>query len=334
MQIRKNSLLESFHCLAGKCPDSCCKEWAVQVDDKSAALYRNLPGSLGDRLRQVLSDDPDAGTVMTIENGRCPMWQADGLCRIQAELGEQALCKTCRDFPRLTHDYGDFVELGLELSCPEAARLILTTPAQNYIVQTIPGGDAPEYDREAMSVLLQTRDVALALLQDDNYQVHEALILLLVYGYQAQALLDGDEPPTFDPALILKQAATLSPSADYSGLLRFFSGLEILTDAWKNLLKNPPQPAQWSNMFRNLACYGVERYWLQAISDYDLVGRVKMIVISCLMVKTLGNDTITTAQLYSKEIENDVDNIEAILNATYTEAALTDSALIRLLLRT
>ena len=28
---------------------------------------------------------------------------------IQAELGEQALCKTCREFPRLTHDYGGFV---------------------------------------------------------------------------------------------------------------------------------------------------------------------------------------------------------------------------------
>ena len=97
----------------------------MDVDDVSAARYRALPGALGDALRDVLKDTED-GTVMTIQNGRCPMWRQDGLCRIQAELGHDALCKTCRDFPRLRHDYGSFVELGLELSCPEAARLILT----------------------------------------------------------------------------------------------------------------------------------------------------------------------------------------------------------------
>ena len=116
MQIRKPAYFDSFRCIAGQCPDSCCKEWEVEIDDRTAAYYRSLPGALGDRLRSVLKDDPDWGTVMTIENGRCPMWRTDGLCRIQAELGHDALCKTCRDFPRLCHDYGTFRELGLELS--------------------------------------------------------------------------------------------------------------------------------------------------------------------------------------------------------------------------
>ena len=110
MQIYKSAYFDSFRCIAGRCPDSCCKEWDVQVDDRSAAFYRSISGPLGDRLRQVLVDDPESGTVMTIENGRCPMWRMDGLCRIHAELGHDALCKTCREFPRLTHDYGDFIE--------------------------------------------------------------------------------------------------------------------------------------------------------------------------------------------------------------------------------
>ena len=96
----------------------------MDVDSASAAYYRSLPGELGDRLRQVLTDTPD-GTVMALENGRCPMWRTDGLCEIQKHLGEAALCRVCRTFPRLRHDYGRFAELGLELSCPEAARLIL-----------------------------------------------------------------------------------------------------------------------------------------------------------------------------------------------------------------
>ena len=89
MNVSKPRYYDDFHCLAGSCPDSCCKEWDVDVDEASAANYRSLPGPLGDRLRQVLQDS-DGGTVMTIEEGRCPMWRPDGLCRIQAELGEQA----------------------------------------------------------------------------------------------------------------------------------------------------------------------------------------------------------------------------------------------------
>lgn len=330
MKVYKSAYFDSFRCIAQHCPDSCCKEWDVQVDESAAAFYRNLKGPLGDRLRQVLADDPEAGTVMTIENGRCPMWRADGLCRIQAELGHDALCKTCREFPRLTHDYGDFIEYGLELSCPEAARLILTGPAAPFVVAEISGGEAPEYDKEAMAVLLQTRKKALSLLSDPDYTVPQALTLLLFWGYQAQALLYGEDAPEFGEATILSQAAELAAAGDISSLLQFFSNLEILTPAWRQRLQ-APSPAPWTDLFRNLARYGVERYWLQAVSDYDLVCRVKMIVISCLLVKILGGNMIDTAQLYSKEIENDADNIDTILDGAYAHPALTDTALLGLL---
>ena len=114
MKIFTPAYYHQFHCIASACPDSCCKEWDVDVDDASAVRYRALPGALGDRLREVLQDTDD-GTVMTIQDGRCPMWRQDGLCRIQAELGHEALCSVCQQFPRLTHDYGDFVERDLEL---------------------------------------------------------------------------------------------------------------------------------------------------------------------------------------------------------------------------
>ena len=98
MILRKSAYFDDFRCIASACPDSCCKEWDVQVDAVSAEFYRNLTGALGDRLRSVLQD-VDGETVMTIEDGRCPMWRQDGLCRIQAELGEEALCHVCREFP-------------------------------------------------------------------------------------------------------------------------------------------------------------------------------------------------------------------------------------------
>ena len=57
MRITKPSYFDTFRCIASACPDSCCKEWDVQVDEETASFYRALPGALGDDLRRVLKDE-------------------------------------------------------------------------------------------------------------------------------------------------------------------------------------------------------------------------------------------------------------------------------------
>lgn len=330
MRVYKPAYYDTFRCIADRCPDSCCKEWEVEVDDETAAFYRSLSGALGDRLRQILKDDPQWGWVMTIENNRCPMWRSDGLCRIQAELGHEHLCKTCRDFPRLCHDYGTFQEWGLELSCPEAARLILSTDCE-LIAAEAPGGDIPDYDGDAMDILLRTRKTALEILRAPEHTPAEALVLLLYYAHHAQVLLDGDDSPEFCPEAILAEAKEAATAGGEGEVLQFFSGLEILTPQWKVRLSQAVSPAPWSAEFRRLARYFVERYWLQAISDYDLISRVKLGVLSCITIRLLGGNLQETAQLYSKEIENSADNVDAVLDALYTSPALTDRQLLGLL---
>jgi len=328
MEVFFPTYYHSFQCLAGSCPDSCCKEWTVDVDPKAAAFYRQLDGALGDRLRQVLTDTPE-GTVMEIENGRCPMWRDDGLCRIQAELNHDALCKTCRDFPRLTHDYGDFLELGLELSCPEAARLILTSPG-GFLVQAQPGGSEPEYEQDVMALLRQSRKEALTFLQTEESIPH-ALAAILLYAHDVQAALDCGESVISTPESCLCALDAYQGDGDLNAIFAFFRGLEILTPQWKARLDATPADIAWCEALRNLARYLFERYWLQAVSDYDLLCRVKLAVTACLLVGALGGNVIDTAQLFSKEIENDPDNVEAILDGAYTAPALTDANLLSLL---
>ncbi len=330
MLITKPNYFDTFRCIAGSCPDSCCKEWDVQVDAASAACYRNLPGALGNRLREVLYDE-DGETYMAITDGRCPMWRTDGLCRIQAELGESALCKTCREFPRLTHDYGDFIEYGLELSCPEAARILFASEDAHLVTEEIPGGESPEYDTEAMEVLKRTRKTVLSILSDHSRSVEEALVLALLYGYQAQAELDGGECLSFDAEAALAEARALAKPGDSEAMAEFFQSLEILTEVWRQRLASP-SPAVPSEKLRILAQYMVERYWLQAVSDYDLYSRVKFMVIACLLVTYLGGDLADTAQLFSKEIENSAENVDILLDAAYSHPAFTDDKLLGLLM--
>ena len=329
MKITKPDYFDHFRCLAGDCPDSCCKEWEVQVDADAAAFYRQHPGALGDDLRRCLRDE-NGEIYMTIADGRCPMWRSDGLCRIQAELGEAALCKTCREFPRLTHDYGDFLELGLELSCPEAARWILGDSV-GFVTEEIPGADEPEYDWEAMAVLKTTRTQALEILSDASRPIGQTLALVLLYGCQAQGELDGEEPAPFDPDNALESAAELAQPGEAREMLPFFRSLELLTKQWETRLKTPAA-GDWDSRTLPLARYFVGRYWLQAVSDYDLYSRVKFMVIACLLLRTLGGDFMETAQLFSKEIENDADNMDAILDAACEHPAFTDAKLLGMLL--
>lgn len=328
MELYKPAYFDTFRCLAARCPDSCCHLWDVQVDADSAAKYRRLPGDLGQRLRQALYEE-DGETYIALENGRCPMWRTDGLCRLQAELGEEALCQTCREFPRLRHDYGDFVELGLELSCPEAARLILTEETGALLREQVPGGEEPGYDTDAMAVLKATRQEALTLLAG-NRSVPDSLALLLLYGAQAQQALDEGELPDFDPEAGLETAREFAVSGDIQKMLDFFSNLEILTPQWQQRLEHPA-PAPWQQEHLALARYFVNRYWLQAVSDYDLYSRVKFAVIACLLVRHLGGSLLETAQLFSKEIENDAQNVDALLDAAYEEPTFADAALLGLL---
>ena len=74
------------------------------------------------------------------------------------------------------------------------------------------------------------------------------------------------------------------------------------------------------------------RYWLQAVSDFDLICRVKFMVTACILVGSLEGDFLRAAQLFSKEIENDAENVEAVLDGAYRSPALTDLNLFAILL--
>ncbi len=318
---------EEFTCLAGSCPDSCCQEWEVDVDEASAGFYRSLPGDLGDALRRVLRQE-DGSWRMTIENRRCPMWRTDGLCRIQAELGHDALCKTCREFPRLTHEYGPITERGLELSCPEAARLIFRGP-HKLCRKEIPGGEEA-WDPEALDILLQSRDQILDYLNTTPLPLPQALTVLLLYAHKTQAWLDGNVRPEFDPEGYLAFAKDFVQAPELAPIIDFFRELEILTPRWEALLSTA-QLRPWEERLKYLAIYTIERYWLQAVSDYDLLGRAKFTLTACILINSLEGDPVANAQLFSKEIENDPDNLDALWDAAYTHPAFTDRNLISIL---
>lgn len=330
MEIRTPSYYNAFHCIASACPDSCCQGWEVELDRDTAQRYLALEGELGGEMRKIIHKENGHFSFINTQ-GHCPMWRADGLCRLQAQLGEEVLSHVCREFPRMVQDYGSFQELGLELSCPEAARLILSDKHWHWTASQVPGGEAGDYDPEAMEILRRTRPRILEILADETFSVPQALAAALLYAYQVQGELDGAESSAFDPQSALDSARRWVRPGDRQAILDFYAGLEILSPHWLRRL-HQTQEGPWAPQLRQLAQYGVWRYYFQAVSDYDLAARMKAVVLHCLVTHLLGGDPIATAAAYSKEIENDPENLDAILDGGYSHPALTDSALLGLLL--
>ena len=330
MELIYPSYYKDFACIAGDCPDSCCHEWEVQVDAASAARYRAMEGELGDALREALYDE-EGETYLRNVGDRCPMWREDGLCRIQGALGHDALCQVCQQFPRLRQDYGDFVELGLEMSCPEAAGIMLNSTGWTLISEEKPGGEPGDYDGELMDLLRETRTFALEMLADESVPVNLRLARLLLYGHHVQAQIDGGEVFDFDPDQTEQLLAQCAGQGDFELLREFYQGLEILTERWSDRLAGAGEEPAWDEKLCKLAVYQVYRYWYQAVSDWDLAARVKLMAAGCVLLARIPGDMAGSIQLYAKEIENDAANVDAILDGAFTDRALTDVNLLALL---
>ncbi len=231
---------KEFTCVGGACPDTCCAQWEVVVDDDTAARYAVVPGDLGRRLRAALTLDEDGDRILRFPQGRCPLLTEDSLCSVQKALGHEALCRTCREFPRLCQDYTVFREHSLSLSCPEAARLILLSP--RLPVLECSGAEDPEdaadvdYDPKDLALLRSVRSRLFGILGNTGLSFPLRLALCLEAARLAQAEWDGT-PPAAGPTV---------PSArdwDPQAFRDLFRSMDILSPEWASALESLPASA-------------------------------------------------------------------------------------------
>ena len=191
MVITVPDYFHDFHCLAGSCPDTCCGQWEIVVDAAAKARYLSVEGDLGRRIRAALTTR-DGEDVMVLENGKCPLLTGDGLCEIVLQKGEDFLSETCHTHPRFTEIYGNLQETMLSISCPEAARLLLTREKPLSFLTT--RNDTPpeptDLEPELFVALSQGRDTAMAILQRRSLPLSDRLALFLEFAHRLERLTD------------------------------------------------------------------------------------------------------------------------------------------------
>jgi hypothetical protein len=96
----------------------------MQLTEQTVEKYRQEAPEL---LQDVVGDTQNFVMRRDEQTNRCVRF-SDGLCGIHRDYGEAFLGDACRFYPRITRALGSMVITSAALSCPEAARLMLTQP--------------------------------------------------------------------------------------------------------------------------------------------------------------------------------------------------------------
>ena len=309
---------KKFKCIANECPDSCCKDWDVVVDEESESFYNSVNTEFGEKIRSLTVTDNDGDRIFVSQNGKCPFWNKDMLCDIYINLGEEHLCETCKNFPRITQDYTDFVEHTLSLACPEGARLILEEE-----------NDYSEFDNfiynesdKLMDFLLKARAKTSKIFKDRKLSFAQRLKEALRYNRDIQNSLDEISEP--------------ESVSDLSYIFELHNKLEIMSNEWKEILASASENEPDTNHdveFERLALYYIYRYYLNAIDSYNVLSTIKRIACAYIVLSRceLERDCTRLMQLYSKEVEHSYENSEMLEDEFYFAPQLSVDSLIRII---
>lgn len=227
---RAPNYLSAFKCVGGACEETCCANFHVDVDRATFRVYMAVtePG-IGQDLRNHVKKRPDPRTpgryarIQLSPAGACPFLDQDRLCSIQNRLGEGALSQTCRSYPRETWEREGRSYLGAKLSCPEAARLCVSSPDAMAFAE---GCAEPAGEGHGQTVRGAVHAATLEVTRDRAMPVWKAIIFA---GVITETFLphDGADEPA--------GSALLQSIADYTAQTREAIAQQDFTDPDKAL---------------------------------------------------------------------------------------------------
>lgn len=316
MRYLKPYYYDDFCCLAGACPATCCAKWQIVIAEDSLDTYAKVEGPFGNHLRNSI--DWEEGIFQQYDR-RCAMLNEDGLCDLQTELGEEALCDTCRLYPRHVEEYEGLREYSLTLSCPEAARMILTDTKKLRMIawETDEEDDFGEFDYLMFTQLEDAREIAFRMIQDRSRPLEDRMKGLLEMAREIQKCVD--EQRLFDVDAVIETYRVYDrDGADnlwYENRLRefpIFYRLEHLDTDWSRIvdrtwsclyekgrghyqkqwaafrkafpLKNLSWE-QWEIAGEQMLCFFVYTYFCGAVYDDRVYSKMALSVFSVIWIR-------------------------------------------------
>lgn len=333
----------AFSCTASACSDSCCIGWEIDIDEKSLEKYRKLDSESPLNLLTHIDETSEIPHFILAEEGRCPFLNEENLCNLYIQHGENSLCEICTMHPRYINDYGYQREIGLDLCCEEATRLILNSTLDSaFVAEETPSSDEEAPDETLFHALVEARQTFdSTLFQDD---LDDLANLWLNYALDMDNLIfDGNlsDIETLCPQ-ITEPLYSWENIETYEQELDFFQKLTPLSAAWHNRLADATQDLEKilehrhlfykknkkaSTQLRLLLRHFLYRHMLEGVWEDEVYPRIYFCILAIHMIELLWiacdywnnelseSDQIMICVQFSKEIEYCTDNLEAIFNA-------------------
>ena len=133
MKIRKiitPNFYKKFKCTGAACLNHCCYGWFIYIDKKTHNSYiyssdNEIKSVAKSSLTPIRQGKNKYSIIKFNENGHCPFFTTDKLCRIHQKMGGDALSNTCATYPRQVDAWGDWLRHNMTMSCSEVVRLVL-----------------------------------------------------------------------------------------------------------------------------------------------------------------------------------------------------------------
>lgn len=195
MKIRVPEYFKDFKRIASKCEDTCCAGWGIVIDDVTYDRYKNVQGKFGERLRSEIVHEAGEN-IFVLKGNNCPFLNKEKTCDIYINIGEENLCYTCQQYPRYTEEFGSLREIGISLSCPEAARIMLNNDKKVTFELSENEEVVSSYNdinAQLFIELLQSRNIVMDMLQDRDIDLRKRVALALLFVDEIQEKIDESE---------------------------------------------------------------------------------------------------------------------------------------------
>ncbi|WP_299994113.1 flagellin lysine-N-methylase [uncultured Clostridium sp.] len=195
MKIRVPEYFKEFKCIASQCKDTCCAGWGIVIDDETFDKYKKVNGAFGDRLKSEIVHEAGEN-IFVLRGNDCPFLNESKLCDIYKELGEEGLCYTCRQYPRYLEEFGSLREMGISLSCEEAARIILKDSKKVNFELSENDEEVSTYNdinARLYMELIKCRDIVIDIIQDRSMKLNSRASVVLAFTKEIQDKIDENE---------------------------------------------------------------------------------------------------------------------------------------------
>ena len=189
--ILQPKYVADFQCDGSKCNAKCCGRWRIDIDMETYKTYQRIknPAMRKKILSSIQPSTIQTGFQIELNNkGVCPLLCEDNLCYIQRNMGEGALSQTCKVYPRMVQQIGNYQFRMLAMTCPVAAEYALLSPNAMELQQISCEEDTSAWKLIARNCNMKNvpNDLAavhimmggLAILQNTSYTFEQRLVIL------------------------------------------------------------------------------------------------------------------------------------------------------------